>query len=113
MATRRRNLIIAFLKKNYASVDDIDYYVGIFAEDRQENTPLPALIQRMVAVDAFSQALTNPLLSRHVFNVETFTNYGWDTIHKTASLGQILERNCSEIGETEISMTWSGWRYVW
>jgi prostaglandin-endoperoxide synthase 2 len=59
--------VVDFLAKHYNTPDDIDFYIGLFAEDTEDNSPLPPLIQRMVAVDAFSQALTNPLLSEHVY----------------------------------------------
>ena len=47
----------------YGNVDQIEFYVGLFAEDVRRNAVLPALIGRMVAIDAFSQAFTNPLLA--------------------------------------------------
>ena len=66
----------------------------------------------MVAMDAFSQALSNPLLSEHVYNKETFTEFGWDTIRATGSLRDILERNCPQgTGGAHVSMTRSAWRY--
>jgi prostaglandin-endoperoxide synthase 2 len=68
--------VVDFLKSNDALVDDIDFYIGIFAEDRQKNSPLPELILRFVAIDAFSQALSNPLFSKHVFNESTFSAVG-------------------------------------
>jgi prostaglandin-endoperoxide synthase 2 len=66
----------------------------------------------MVAVDAFSQALTNPLLSEHVFNEGTFTPIGWKTIQDTGSLRDIVARNSKQdIGTARISMTRPGWKY--
>jgi prostaglandin-endoperoxide synthase 2 len=47
----------------------------------------------MVANDAFTQALTNPVLSRNVFNVDTFSPAGMKIIEETESLQQILARN--------------------
>ncbi|MGI9570168.1 MAG: peroxidase family protein, partial [Desulfobulbia bacterium] len=47
--------------------EDVEFFIGLFAEDRVRNSPLPRTILTLVAVDAFSQALTNPLLSEHVF----------------------------------------------
>lgn len=87
--------VVAFLRNAYNSPEEIDFYVGLFAEDRVKDSPLPLLILRMVAVDAFSQALTNPLLSEHVFNESTFTAFGWDTIKATASLRDVVARNVS------------------
>ena len=69
--------VVAALKAAYATPDDIEFYPGIFAEDRVPKSPLPGLLMRMVGVDAFSQALTNPLLSQHVFNAQTFTPWGF------------------------------------
>jgi len=103
--------VVSELKRVYRSVGDIDFYAGIFAEDTVANSPLPELILRMVAVDAFSQALTNPLLSEHVFNEWTFTKMGWDTIQATSTLRDILMRNCTGVGSAHISMTQSGWKY--
>ena len=106
--------VVDFLKASYGSPTDIDFYVGLFAEDTVANSPLPPLILRMVAVDAFSQALTNPLLSRAVFNKETFSAPGWDAVQQTRSLRDVLQRNVSaSIGDARIAMTLSGWSYSW
>jgi prostaglandin-endoperoxide synthase 2 len=52
------------LKLLYRHVDNIEFYVGLFAEPVPENGVLPNLMGKMVALDAFSQVYTNPLLSR-------------------------------------------------
>jgi prostaglandin-endoperoxide synthase 2 len=103
--------VAAILAKHYNNPEEVEFYVGIFAEDKVENSPLSATILRMVAVDAFSQALTNPLLSEHVFNPKTFSQLGWDCIQNTSSLQDILARNVSEsIGQRNISMTLKTWQ---
>lgn len=108
----RNPQVVALLRGAYQSVADVDFYVGLFAEDAIDNSPLPALILRMVAVDAFSQALTNPLLSEHVFRPETFSEPGWKAIGSTRSLRDIVERNCpGGAGMGRIGMTQSGWKY--
>jgi prostaglandin-endoperoxide synthase 2 len=50
----------------------------------------------MVALDAFSQALTNPLLSENVFNETTFSLEGMKIIEKTRSLREIVARNVQQ-----------------
>jgi prostaglandin-endoperoxide synthase 2 len=103
--------VVEFLRGAYKSVEDIDFYVGLFAEDPVKNSPLPPLLLRMVAVDAFSQALTNPLLSKSVFNPETFSEPGWKAINNTKSLRDVLERNIpGTIANTRIGMTLSDWK---
>lgn len=91
-------------------IEDVDYFVGIFCEDRVKNSPLPRTILSMVALDAFSQALPNPLLSEHVFNEETFTKYGKDQIDACSSLKDLAERqpDMGDIGR--VSFTRSDWR---
>ena len=104
--------MIEFLQANHSSPEDVDFYIGLFAEDTVKNSPLPPLLLRMVAVDAFSQALTNPLLSEHVFNPNTFSKIGWDIIQSTDSLSDILDRNSPNgVGNARIDMTLSGWKY--
>jgi prostaglandin-endoperoxide synthase 2 len=81
------------LEDLYQDVDRLEFFVGLFAEEVRENSALSPLIGRMVGVDAFSQALTNPLLSIHVFKPETFSEVGWKIIQETNSLSQVLHRN--------------------
>jgi prostaglandin-endoperoxide synthase 2 len=81
------------LRKLYGHVDKVEFYVGLFAEDGRRNSALPALIGRMVGIDAFSQAFTNPLLAELVFKEETFTPVGWDIIQNTKTLSEIVHRN--------------------
>jgi prostaglandin-endoperoxide synthase 2 len=86
--------VVAALNQLYGGdVDRIEFFVGIFAEDPPDRSALPPLIGRMVALDAFSHALTNPLLSTHVFNEETFTPEGCASITATTSLRELAHRN--------------------
>lgn len=105
--------VVDFLARNYTSVDEVDFYIGLFAEDPGVNSPLPELITAMVAVDAFSQALTNPLLSQYVYREETFSPVGWETIQNTSTLEQIVARNCEDLKGRRVSMTQEDWRMDW
>ena len=104
--------VVALLQQLYGTPDKVEFYPGLFAEDRVPESPLPGLLLRMVAVDAFSQALTNPLLSEHVFNAATFTQWGLDLINNTHKLGDILTNNVPTRGPTPIEMTQAGWTYA-
>jgi len=97
--------IIDNLKRLYNNnINDIDFYVGLFAEDPRQNSAVPSLIGRMVAIDAFSQALTNPLLSKNVFNDATFTRQGMSIINETSCLNDLVKRNTNN-GSFFVSMT--------
>lgn len=103
--------VLSLLKSLYPSVDDVEFYPGLFAEDRVKNSPLPPLLLTMVAVDAFSQALTNPLLSEHVFNrPDTFTEWGRGEIDRTSTVADVLSRNVPVAPTARIAMTQAGWK---
>ena len=74
-------------------IDDLEWYVGIFAEEYPDYLMMGDLLTTMVANDAFTQALSNPLLARNVFNEATFSAAGMKVIEETESLQQILVRN--------------------
>jgi len=110
----RRDTLAEELKARYGSVDQLEFYTGLFAEPREPNGPLPELLTAMVAMDAFSQALTNPLLSRHVWgNKENrylaFTKPGLEIIDETKRLRDILERNTTDLGGQFVGMTREDW----
>lgn len=106
--------VVTLLKDLYGSPERVEFYTGLFAEDTVKNSPLPPLILRLVAVDAFTQALTNPLLSEHVFNKNTFSEEGWGAIHSTNSLSDLIERNTPDgLNGAKVSMTQPGWTYQW
>ncbi len=102
--------VVALLKSLYRNVEDVEFYPGIFAEDRVPDSPLPELLMRMVAVDAFSQALTNPLLSEHVWNPATFSDWGWAEIAATATLADVVRRNVPAPSDAPVAMTLPDWR---
>jgi prostaglandin-endoperoxide synthase 2 len=81
------------LEALYGHIDKLEWYVGIFAEDYPDYLMMGELMTYMVANDAFTQALTNPLLARNVFNDATFTKPGMKVIKDTHSLQQIVTRN--------------------
>jgi prostaglandin-endoperoxide synthase 2 len=111
----KRPGVAAKLEALYGHVDKVEFYVGMFAEDTAPNAPLPPLILRMVAIDAFSQALTNPLLSRHIWGDEAnrraaFTDQGLAAIGSANSLRDLLVRNHADPGQAFVGMTRQDWK---
>ena len=47
----------------------------------------------MVAYDAFTQAYTNPLVSKNIFNARTFSDYGLEVIASTTCFNDLVKRN--------------------
>ena len=88
------------LERLYGHVDNIELYVGLYAEDLRPNSALPSLVGRLIGIDAFSQVLTNPLLAEKVFNPETFSPVGWEEIQNTTTLSQLLHRNIPQSDKT-------------
>ncbi|MBA2484346.1 MAG: cyclooxygenase, partial [Nitrosomonas sp.] len=82
------------LKKLYNDkIDDLEWHVGIFAEDHNEGFILGRLMTRMVGYDAFTHALTNPLMSVFVHNEQTFSQAGLSVIENTNTIADIIKRN--------------------
>ncbi len=97
------------LKSLYGHVDNIELYVGLYAEDLRPNSALPPLVGRLIGIDAFSQAFTNPLLAENIFNPETFSPVGWEIIHNTKTLSEVVHRNIPQGKNYRISF----YRYNW
>ena len=81
------------LKEKYEKVDDIGFVVGLYAEQPKGDDLFGELMKRMVAYDAFTQALTNPILSSNVWNHKTFTQKGMEIIESVSCLNDLLEWN--------------------
>lgn len=76
-------------------IEQVELPVGLLAEQRKSNQALPGLLRKMVGSDAFSQALTNPLLGAYVYGADCFTDYGLGEISQTRSFADIVERNAT------------------
>jgi prostaglandin-endoperoxide synthase 2 len=81
------------LAQLYGHVDRVEFVVGLFAERHGEGSILGDLVRVMVGVDAFSQALTNPLLSGNVYGEEAFSREGLAVIEGTTRFEEIVRRN--------------------
>jgi prostaglandin-endoperoxide synthase 2 len=103
--------VVASLRRLYGDVDRIEFFIGLLAEDLPPRSAVPPLIGRMVAADAFSHALTNPLLAPLVYHERTFTAAGLATIESTGSLSDLVGRNTPDAGQNRrVSMDWGGYR---
>lgn len=87
----------------YKHIDNLEWHTGIFAEKHEPGAMLGQLMTTMVAYDAFTHALTNPLLSKHVFNEETFSKRGLEIIEATNTFSDYVKHNLTEPGETSVS----------
>jgi prostaglandin-endoperoxide synthase 2 len=94
------------LRALYGEIDKLEWYVGIFAEDYPDYMMMGELLTCMVANDAFTQALTNPLLARNVFHEATFTKTGMRIIEETGSLQQIAARNAGSPDAVRVSFSY-------
>ena len=98
------------LQRLYKHVDNVELYVGLYAEDLRPNSALPPLVGRLIGIDAFSQAFTNPLLSESVFNPETFSPVGWEELMNTKTLDQVVHRNIPPGKDYRISFYREDWK---
>ena len=90
------------LKKLYSDrIDDLEWHVGIFAERHNPGFMLGRLMTRMVGYDAFTHALTNPLMSTHMQNEQTFSNIGLSVIKETNTIKDIIKRNVKDSDRVE------------
>jgi prostaglandin-endoperoxide synthase 2 len=74
-------------------IRDVEFLVGLFAQKRTPPAVLPPVLNTMVAVDAFSQILTNPLLSQNVYGPDAFGEEGMQVIEETTSFHDLVMRN--------------------
>ncbi|HWF33916.1 MAG TPA: peroxidase family protein [Solirubrobacteraceae bacterium] len=99
------------LRRLYGHVDNVEFYVGLFAEEVPDNGVCPGLMGRMVALDAFSQVYTNPLLAPRVYNEDTFSPMGMEIITSTTTLSEIVNRNVPyRAGGYYVNMTRKDWK---
>ncbi|MFE1602033.1 cytochrome P450 [Methylobacterium sp. ID0610] len=96
--------LAAQLRDLYAHVDQVDFLVGLFAEARAPDAPLGDLMTLMVGSDAFSQALTNPLLALNVYGAEAFSGPGLASLETTSTLADVVRRN-ADLGERSAAFT--------
>jgi cytochrome P450 len=75
------------------NIDKVELLVGLLAEQRPQGAILSSLMRTMVGVDAFSQALTNPLLSSNVYGEDAFSEVGLGIIDATKTFKDIVGRN--------------------
>lgn len=85
------------LKRLYGGkIDDVEWYIGMCAESHNRGMIMGDLMLNMVGHDAFTHALTNPLLSNEIFKEETFGKIGWKYVQQTNTLSQIVVRVVSD-----------------
>ena len=103
--------LAAELEDVYGTVDEVEFFVGLFAEDQRPNSVLPPLIGRLVGLHAFSQLMTNPLFAPELYNTETFSERGAQIIDETTSLADMVRRNIPAGGDMpEVRLTRAGWK---
>jgi prostaglandin-endoperoxide synthase 2 len=97
MAARLRHL--------YGSIDKLEWFVGLFAEGYGPREMMGELMVTMVANDAFTQALTNPLLSKALYNEQTFGPEGFEIVRETRTLADVIVRNTDVAGTADVGFT--------
>ncbi|WP_048469272.1 peroxidase family protein [Mycolicibacterium chlorophenolicum] len=108
-----RSDVRAALERCYGAdgIDRVELFVGLFAEDVRRGSTLPPVMSAMVAVDAFSQALTNPLLDPGVYGEATFSAEGMAVLDATSTLADLVRRNIGgEAPSPRVSLGRRRWR---
>ena len=94
--------LVKKLEGLYSDIDQVEWLVGIFAEDYGTASMMGELMINMVANDAFTQALTNPLLSENVYNEQTFSKLGMEIINSSKTLAGVIIRNTKISSDKEV-----------
>lgn len=85
--------IAARLRALYGGVDELERFVALFAESYGARDMMGELLTVMVANDAFTQALTNPLLAEAAYGPQTFSAEGLRIIESAETLADVIARN--------------------
>ncbi|HEY0324732.1 MAG TPA: peroxidase family protein, partial [Allosphingosinicella sp.] len=85
--------LAAKLRDLYGDIDRVEWFVGLFAEGYDDDSMMGELLVTMVANDAFTQALTNPLLAKAVYCEDTFSKEGLEIIKENRTLADLIVRN--------------------
>jgi len=96
--------VVAALRAMYPDIERLEFLIGLYAEAPKHGRLFGELMTTMVAHDAFTQALTNPLLSRNVFGPAALSPCGMRTIEATRSLDDIWQRNRTSPDAGALSM---------
>ena len=99
-------VLLEKLRGLYASIDDVEFLVGLFGERYAGLELMGELMLTMVAHDAFTHALTNPLLAERVFNEETFSAEGLREIEALGGLRDLVARN-SGLAASDVSFRYA------
>ena len=86
-------------------IEKLEWYIGMLCEKHAQNMIMGDMLFYMVAHDAFTHAVTNPLLAADVFNEQTFGKEGWEIINKTTTLDEILARVAPPTGSQRTSFS--------
>jgi prostaglandin-endoperoxide synthase 2 len=98
--------IAAELKRIYNDdVDAVEFTVGLFGEKRGEKECMPETLIRMVAYDAFTHILTNPVLSTEVHCPLTYSEAGWDIVQQNSTFEEIVKRNSDPNKPLRVSLS--------
>ena len=87
----------ADLTRLYGSVDRVELSVGLIAQTRGKESPdafLPPLVTTMVAVDAFTHILTNPVMSDQVYDF-AFPGQLKDLAESGGGVAGLMARNAA------------------
>ncbi|WP_299737237.1 peroxidase family protein [uncultured Roseobacter sp.] len=85
------------LKEMYGSIHDVEWFIGMLAEKHTNGVVMGDLMMYMVAYDAFTQALNNPLLSKQMFDPKkggptaVFSREGWRIIARISTLQDLSD----------------------
>lgn len=85
------------LKTLYQDVKNVDWYVGVLAEDHPANAMTGELMQTQIQFYAFSAIYSNPLFSKENWTVDVLTKEGMDRINSTR-LSDFFNDNLQENG---------------
>lgn len=97
--------LAAKLRALYGDIDRLEWFVGLFAEGYDEDSMMGELLVTMVANDAFTQALTNPLLAKAVYCEDTFSKEGLEIIKENRTLADLIVRNTGIRDKAQVGFT--------
>ncbi len=81
--------LIADLSRLYCDVNRVEMFPGLFAEQHKGTVIMGDLMTSMVAYDAITQLLNNPMVSKNLYSEQTFSAKGHQLLQKTSSFAQV------------------------